>query len=393
MKKSPLLLLCMLAGTMMLPSCDKTVGESVDMTKLTLEAAVTQFDDSGFTVKYTAGEQCDHIEYALVASVDAKEAYDKFEQGSLADIRQLVLPETEVVFQQDSIGPYTLFSRPVASDGTKGAVVKSYATASSAGVLMSYYDAIIVKLKAVVSDPNCEGVGVQVASKQVVDVDMGSTIDEVLNLYYQFGMIPVYTPDSEFVVALNGLPDEVYYIGIVATDSAGAIISTSSYTLVAPQYDASLPQPGALTIEAKELYDDSARLVYTMGENTSCYYQGVLTVANYEDLYTNPAESYKDDPEGYIRQYVAFFANPMVTDDDYVWPDLLPGTDYIALGYPMNANGTLGYGTTAATYFKTTGTAPEEEAALKSGVLKSGRAPHVIRAITSKDQLPAVMRK
>ena len=389
MKKTPLLLLCMLAGTMMLSSCTKDDGP-IDMTKLTLEAAVTQFDDSGFTVKYTAGELCDHIEYALVASVDAKEAYDQFEQGSLADIRQLALPETEVVFQQDSIGPYTLFSRPVASDGTKGAVVKSYATASSAGVLMSYYDAIIVKLKAVVSDPNCEGVGVLVASKEMVtEEDLAGTIE----VYYQYGMIPVYTPDSEFVVALNGLPDEVYYIGIVATDSAGAIISTSSYTLVAPQYDASLSLPGALTIEAKELYDDSARLVYTMGENTSGYYQGVMTVANYEDLYTNPAESYKDDPEGYIRQYVAFFANPMVTDDDYVWPDLLPGTDYIALGYPMNANGILGYGATAAIYFKTTGTAPEEEAALKTGVLKSGRAPHVIRAITSKDQLPAVMRK
>ncbi len=35
-----------------------------------------------------------------------------------------------------------------------------------------------------------------------------------------------------------------------------------------------------------------------MSDNTSCYYQGVLTVADYEDLYAHPVEDYKDDPEG-----------------------------------------------------------------------------------------------
>ena len=173
------------------------------------------------------------------------------------------------------------------------------------------------------------------------------SLSEVLKLYYTYGMVPVYTADTEFTMALNGLPDEAYYIGIVSTDSAGQIISTSEYTLVAPAHDASLPLPGTLSIEVKEVTDNTARLVYTMSDNTSCYYQGVLTVADYEDLYAHPVEDYKDDPEGYIRQYVAFFSDPMAVDDDYVWPDLQPGTDYIALGYPMNGNGTLGYGATA----------------------------------------------
>ncbi len=375
----------------MFSACEKN-DSSADYSNLTLEAAVTQFDESGFTINYTAGDACDRIEYAVVASVDAKEAYEQFEQGSLEGAVQIAVPEEGVVFQQDSIGPYTIFSRPVAADGTKGDVVKTYATAPSAGVLMSYYDDIIVKLKTVVSDPSCEGVGVLVASKLVVDTEMESTMSEVLKLYYTYGMVPVYTADTEFTMALNGLPDESYYIGIVSTDSAGQIISTSEYTLVAPAYDASLPLPGTLSIEVKEVIDNTARLVYTMSDNTSCYYQGVLTVADYEDLYAHPVEDYKDDPEGYIRQYVAFFSDPMAVDDDYVWPDLQPGTDYIALGYPMNGNGTLGYGATAKAYFKTTGTAPEEEASLKGVAPKGAGAPKVLRPITA-EQLKAVLQK
>lgn len=87
-----------------------------------------------------------------------------------------------------------------------------------------------------------------------------------------------------------------------------------------------------------------------------------------------------------------FTINYTAGDDDYVWPDLQPGTDYIALGYPMNGNGTLGYGATAKAYFKTTGTAPEEEAGLKGVAPKGAGAPKVLRPITA-EQLKAVLQK
>lgn len=71
----------------MFSACEKN-DSSADYSNLTLEAAVTQFDESGFTINYTAGDACDRIEYAVVASVDAKEAYEQFEQGSLEGRRR-----------------------------------------------------------------------------------------------------------------------------------------------------------------------------------------------------------------------------------------------------------------------------------------------------------------
>lgn len=390
MKKLPLIIVSVLTCAALFTACKKDNGQ--DLSKLTLEAAVTGFDADGFTVTYTPGELCESIEYAVVASVDAKEAYAEFADGVLSVSETMARPSEPVVFPQDSIGPFTLFSRPVSSDGTKGDIVVTYATASPAGVLMSGYDDILIDLQVAISDTEkYDKVGTLVISKQVMG-ELGMTVEELVNMYYEADMIPVFSNGEEFKSALNGMPDEIYYVALAAVGKDGAVADVFYYTLVSPPTDPELPLPGAMTIDVRDIAETTARLIYTMGENTRCYYQAAITVDGYNELIESAPDSY-EKPEDYVREYIAFYSTLMYTDDDWVWPDFIPGTEYIALAYPMNANGILGYGPTASFNFTMEGTPPSQVygdsgTGLILPVVKESRTG---RPVTSAAQVKALM--
>ena len=120
----------------LLPSCEKSGegddGGPEDISKLTLEASVTDADYDGFTMLWTPGELCGHIEYAVLPSADAKGAYEAFEAGTLSGVESVATPSAEVVIPCEAIGPYTVLSRAVSAKGTKGEIVTTYATASPA---------------------------------------------------------------------------------------------------------------------------------------------------------------------------------------------------------------------------------------------------------------------
>ena len=116
-----------------------------------------------------------------------------------------------------------------------------------------------------------------------------------------------------------------------------------------------------------------------MGENTRLYYQSVMTLSDYNNLLSY-GESYGySDPDEYVRDYVAVYGYSMFTDDDYVWGSLSSGTEYIALGYPMNGNGTLGYGATAKQEFTTS---TGSSSSVKTSSVPAKREVRTIRSIT-----------
>lgn len=360
MKKLSLIVIVALVGAMCFFSCEKKNGGS-SQTGLTLEMEVSDFNSEGFALSFKPGEQCASIEYAIVASVDARDAYVKFENGTFDKADILNSLPSEVFFPQDSIGPFTVFARPVSGKGDKGGIVIAHATASPAGLLMSGYDDILVDLKVAISDTdNYDKVGALVVSKEVFS-EIGMSVDELAKMYYDAGMISVYSGDEEFKLALNGLPDQPYYIVIVVAGKDGTLAEVFQYTLVSPPTDPSLALPEAADIEVMEIEETTARLIYKMGKNTRCYYQAAITVDGYEELLANAPESY-ENPEDYAREYIAFYSTVMYTDDDWVWPDFIPGTEYIALSYPMNANGILGYGPKTAVNFMMKGTPPADAA-------------------------------
>lgn len=400
MKKFLSFLMAALLCATVTTSCDKKEGEAEgeDVAKLTLEAVVTDADYEGFTIEWTAGELCDRIEYAVVPSVDEKGALEKFEQGTLSGIEQIARPSEGVVIPCESIGPFTVFSRAVSAGGTKGAVATTYATASPAGVIMSGYDDILVDLQVVIYDTDkYDKVGALVVSTAILP-ELGMTLEEVVSLYYGAGMVSVYSNGEEFKPALNGEPGESYYMALAAVDKNGDIVDVTSFELTSPATDPSLPLPGALTIEVKVVTEDSARVVYTMGENTRCYYQAVISLDEYNSLLEYYPEDY-ENPEDYVRDYVAFYGAVMYTDDDYVWPGLSAGTQYKALGYPMNGNGPHGYGPSAVADFTTAGTAATTSLSsvvpavpgvnLVLPVVKNSR---VTRPVTSAEQVRKLMR-
>ncbi len=402
MKKFLLFPMAALFCVTLLPSCEKSGegddGGPEDISKLTIEASVTDADYDGFTMLWTPGELCDHIEYAVLPSADAKGAYEAFEAGTLSGVESVATPSAEVVIPCEAIGPYTVLSRAVSAKGTKGEIVTTYATASPAGVIMTGYDDILVDLQVAIYDTEkYDKVGALVVSTAILP-ELGMTIDQVVELYYGAGMIPVFSNGEEFKPALNGQPDESYYIALAAVDKDDVLVDASSFEITAPPIDPSLPLPGELTIEVKDITADTARLIYTMGENTRCYYQAAITVEEYNEFMTYYPEEY-ENPEDYLRDYVAFFGSIMYVDDDYVWPDFTPGTEYKALGYPMNGNGPNGYGPTAMTDFSTvmssTTTSLSPAVAEVPGVkllLPSVKNSRTVRPVTSAAEVRKLMR-
>lgn len=394
MKKLLFILSSVLAGAMLFSACNKDAGGNgtPDLSKLTLDATVTDFNAGGFTVAFVPGELCDSIEYAVVASVDAKEAYEEFAEGVYPASETIACPSEPVVFPQDSIGPFTVFSRPVSSDGIKGGIVATYATASPAGVLMSGYDDILVDLQVAISDTEkYDKVGALIISKAVMG-EIGMTVAELVSMYYDAGMVPVFSNGEEFKTALNGLPGEIYYVALAAIGKDGSIADISQYTLVSPPTDPDLALPGAMKIEVKDIAETTVRLIYTMGENTRCYYQAAITVDGYNELIASAPDDY-ENPEDYVREYIAFYSTLMYTDDDWEWPDFIPGTEYIALAYPMNANGILGYGPTASVNFTMKGTPPSSVAGKSAAglLLPVVKESGTVRPITSAAQVKAIM--
>ena len=209
-----------------------------------------------------------------------------------------------------------------------------------------------------------------------------NSIEELTETYASFGMVtPI--PDGETgIVALNGYEDYDYIMGVAGFDASGNYVSCGSFSFHSDFADESLPLPGDMTIDVSEITESTARVKYVMGENTRAYYQAVMTVADYNELveYGATLPDY-DNPEDYVRDYVAVYGTTLFADDDYVWPNLLSGTDYVAVGYPMNGNGTFGYGASAKAEFTTAGTAP----ASVKGQSPVSRKTNVIRPLTLQE--------
>ncbi|WP_300109291.1 hypothetical protein [uncultured Alistipes sp.] len=396
MKKNLSLFLVALFGATLLPSCNNDDTGDDEIQKLTLEAVVTDANYEGFSILWTPSEFCDHIEYAVVLSVDEKKAKGEFEAGTLSSIETLTPTSEEIFIPCEGIGPYTVFSRAVAASGTKGNVVTTYATASPAGVLMSGYDAILVDLKVAIYDTEkYDKVGAMIVAVDVLP-EIGMTLEELMTLYYGAGMVPVFSNGEEFKPVLNGSPDYAYYMAIAAVGKDGSL-DVSSYEFVSPPFDPSLPTPGQMSLEIKEVTENTARMVYTMGENTRCYYAAAMTVESYNEFFEYVPDTY-DSPEEYLRDYVAFFGSALYEDDDSVWPSLTPGTDFKALCYPMNGNGHEGYGPETIVDFSTaqstttTSVASFPDPQQINLILPVSKNNRTVRPITSAEQVRKLMR-
>lgn len=364
---------------------DSEWGEiTVTIDDASLAMKTTYVSDGCFNIEFTPGEGLSSIRYAVVSAVarPLSESLAAFEDGSLEGIEEITPDITTVSIERDSIGPYAVYAKGITASGIESGTAYSQIMAFSAGLTVDNFDLVAMDLTATVHDESIASSGLLVVSKSVLG-ELGMSIEELTEMYASFGMVTPIANGEKGIVALNGYENYDYIMGVAGFDASGNYVTCGSFSFHSDFADENLPLPEEMVIEVSEITESTARVQYIMGENTRAYYQSVMTVADYNDLLAYGAslpDDY-DDPEDYVRDYVAVYGTTMFADDDYVWPGLSPGTDYIAVGYPMNGNGTFGYGETAKTEFTTAGTAP----ASVKGQSPAPRKTNVIRPLTLQE--------
>ena len=364
--------------------------EAVEQPTLAME--LSYVEDGAFDISFTPSDNVSEIRYAVVSSVAMKlsESLAAFNDGSLESIETFVPGAENVVhIQRDSIGPYAVYAKAFNVDeGTESETVSGQIMAASAGFTVDAYDLVAMDVTSTVYDADQTSSGALVVSKQVLG-ELGMSIEELLETYAMFGMVPYVADGESMTVALNGYVNYDYIIGVVGFDASGMPASYGSFSLSTGDPDPSLSLPSPMTIEVSEVTESSARIKYTMGENTRIYYQMVTTLADYNDLidYGSSLPDY-EKPEDYVRDYAAVYGTPMFADDDYVWGGLAAGTDYVVLGFPANGNGAQGYGDMARADFTTAGSSSSSSVSV-GAVVKEG--VKVLRPVTA-DEVRALLR-
>lgn len=363
---------------------DSEWGEiAVTIDDASLSMTTTYVSDGCFDIGFTPGEGLSSIKYAVVSAVSRpiSESLTAFEEGTLEGIEEITPDIATVSIERDSIGPYAVFAKGITDTGLESETAYSQIMPFGAGLTVDNYDLVAMDLTATIHDESLASSGLLVVSKSVLG-ELGMTIEEITEMYASIGMVTPIANGEKGIVALNGYEDYDYIMGVAGFDASGNYVTCGSFSFHSGFADENLPLPEEMAIEVSEISESSARIKYTMGANTRAYYQSVMTLADYNDLvnYGSSLPDY-DNPEDYVRDYVAVYGTTMFTDDDYVWPDLTAGTEYIAVGYPMNGNGTFGYGETAKAEFTTAGTAP----ASAKGLSPAQRKNNVIRPLTLEE--------
>lgn len=360
MKRFPVItLFAAIACISILASCNKNGAETEE--DYALDLRFSDINTSGFNIVFTSGSDVSTVEYAVCSFATMKSDMAAFESGTLEGTVSLPIEnaETTVNIPCDSYGPYVVYARAVSMNGVTGETLRKNVAAAEAGVTISSFNSIIMDMKVEISNSDRYGsAGVLIASKEIVDEQLGMPMEELLKMYVEMGEVQFFENGVEFVAPLNGESEYDYYIGIVTADKEGNPVDYFTIPFQSPKFNPDAAAPGSLKIEVKDITDNGVTTVYTFGENTVACYQAIYSKTDYDKLIAAaPGFDYKN-PIDYVRDYTAFYGTMIVADETYTWPGFTAGTDYVAVGCPMNENGIEGYGETVTVEFRTTGTAP-----------------------------------
>lgn len=210
----------------------------------------------------------------------------------------------------------------------------------------------------------------------------------LLETYYMMDMADVIEAGETKTTmwSMNGECDYEYLVAALVLDENGNVYDIVHVPFTSPSFDENAP---AATVEITLGTNDAngTQLIYTMGEGTLGYYQSVYTQLDYDELVAYGASIGMTEQE-YIQQYTAFYGYVLYENDDYVWADLEPDTEMVAVGCPFNKNGIEGYGEMTTLKFKTA-PADEATASVREFVTKKATTK---RALVRKEQLDALKK-
>lgn len=355
-----------------------------------LSISVANLTYSGADVTVTPDE---HTAKFVVGIGDGNSTVEQFLAGEIESVSATGnAPKTVTLQNLDAETDYIVYAQAFNRENTGSEVVsKKITTLAGPGVdIQVSMENTIQAYVTYTPNDKCGGVIALAASASVYYefAEAYGGEQALLETYYMMDMADVIEAGETKTTmwSMNGECDYEYLVAALVLDENGNVYDIVHVPFTSPSFDENAPEA---TVEITLGTNDAngAQLIYTMGEGTLGYYQSVYTKLDYDELVAYGASIGMTEQE-YIQQYTAFYGYVLYENDDYVWADLEPDTEMVAVGCPFNKNGIEGYGEMTTLPFKTA-PADEATASVREFVTKKATTK---RALVRKEQLDALKK-
>lgn len=355
-----------------------------------LSISVANLTYSGADVTVTPDE---HTAKFVVGIGDGNSTVEQFLAGEIESVSATGnAPKTVTLQNLDAETDYIVYAQAFNRENTGSEVVsKKVTTLAGPGVdIQVSMENTIQAYVTYTPNDKCGGVIALAASASVYYefAEAYGGEQALLETYYMMDMADVIEAGETKTTmwSMNGECDYEYLVAALVLDENGDVYDIVHVPFTSPSFDENAPEA---TVEITLGTNDAngTQLIYTMGEGTLGYYQSVYTKLDYDELVAYGASIGMTEQE-YIQQYTAFYGYVLYENDDYVWADLEPDTEMVAVGCPFNKNGIEGYGEMTTLPFKTA-PADEATASVREFVTKKATTK---RALVRKEQLDALKK-
>ena len=355
-----------------------------------LSISVANLTYSGADVTVTPDE---HTAKFVVGIGDGNSTVEQFLAGEIESVSATGnAPKTVTLQNLDAETDYIVYAQAFNRENTGSEVVsKKITTLAGPGVdIQVSMENTIQAYVTYTPNDKCGGVIALAASASVYYefAEASGGEQALLETYYMMDMADVIEAGETKTTmwSMNGECDYEYLVAALVLDENGNVYDIVHVPFTSPSFDENAPEA---TVEITLGTNDAngTQLIYTMGEGTLGYYQSVYTKLDYDELVAYGASIGMTEQE-YIQQYTAFYGYVLYENDDYVWADLEPDTEMVAVGCPFNKNGIEGYGEMTTLPFKTA-PADEATASVREFVTKKATTK---RALVRKEQLDALKK-
>lgn len=355
-----------------------------------LSISVANLTYSGADVTVTPDE---HTAKFVVGIGDGNSTVEQFLAGEIESVSATGnAPKTVTLQNLDAETDYIVYAQAFNRENTGSEVVsKKITTLAGPGVdIQVSMENTIQAYVTYTPNDKCGGV-IALAASASVYYEFAEAFggeQALLENYYMMDMADVIAAGETKTTmwSMNGECDYEYLVAALVLDENGNVYDIVHVPFTSPSFDENAPEA---TVEITLGTNDAngTQLIYTMGEGTLGYYQSVYTKLDYDELVAYGASIGMTEQE-YIQQYTAFYGYVLYENDDYVWADLEPDTEMVAVGCPFNKNGIEGYGEMTTLPFKTA-PADEATASVREFVTKKATTK---RALVRKEQLDALKK-
>ena len=355
-----------------------------------LSISVANLTYSGADVTVTPDE---HTAKFVVGIGDGNSTVEQFLAGEIESVSATGnAPKTVTLQNLDAETDYIVYAQAFNRENTGSEVVsKKITTLAGPGVdIQVSMENTIQAYVTYTPNDKCGGV-IALAASASVYYEFAEAFggeQALLETYYMMDMADVIEAGETKTTmwSMNGECDYEYLVAALVLDENGNVYDIVHVPFTSPSFDENAPEA---TVEITLGTNDAngTQLIYTRGEGTLGYYQSVYTKLDYDELVAYGASIGMTEQE-YIQQYTAFYGYVLYENDDYVWADLEPDTEMVAVGCPFNKNGIEGYGEMTTLPFKTA-PADEATASVREFVTKKATTK---RALVRKEQLDALKK-